>query len=60
MPASSPDHAFSFFAGMSRLLSVFYESILRDTPVPIPYAEILRVSQIMDEISAQVYPARLA
>jgi len=51
---------FQFFAGMSRLLSVFYESILRDTPVPIPYAEILRVSQIMDEISAQVYPARLA
>ena len=51
---------FQFFAGMSRLLSQFYESILHDTPVPIPYAEILRVSQIMDEISAQVYPVRLA
>jgi predicted dehydrogenase len=47
---------FQFFAGMSRLLSLFYESILHDTPVPIPYPEILRVSQIMDEISAQVYP----
>jgi len=51
---------FQFFAGMSRLLSQFYESILHDTPVPIPYPEILRVSQIMDEISAQVYPAQAA
>jgi predicted dehydrogenase len=51
---------FQFFAGMSRLMSLFYESILHNTPVPIPYTEILRVSQIMDEISAQVYPARLA
>jgi len=51
---------FQFFAGMNRLLSLFYESILRDTSVPIPYSEILRVSQIMDEISAQVYPVRIA
>jgi predicted dehydrogenase len=51
---------FHFFAGMNRLLSLFYESILHDTPVPIPYPEILRVSQIMDEISAQVYPLGLA
>jgi hypothetical protein len=49
---------FQFFAGMNRLLSQFYHSVLRDTPVPIPYAEILRVSQIMDEISSQVYPVR--
>lgn len=48
---------FHFFEGMSRLLSLFYESILHDTPVPISYTEILRVSQIMDVISAQVYPA---
>jgi predicted dehydrogenase len=51
---------FQFFAGMSRLLSLFYESILHDTPVPIPYREILRVSEIMDDISAQVYPAGVA
>ena len=51
---------FQFFAGMNRLLSLFYESILHDTQVPIPYQEILRVSQIMDEISAQVYPVRVA
>jgi predicted dehydrogenase len=51
---------FQFFAGMNRLMSLFYESILHDTPVPIPYSEILCVSQIMDEISAQVYPERVA
>jgi predicted dehydrogenase len=51
---------FQFFAGMSRLFSLFYESIVHDTPVPIPYAEILRVSQMIDEISAQVYPVRVA
>jgi predicted dehydrogenase len=50
---------FQFFAGMNRLLSLFYDSILHDTPVPIPYPEILRVSQIMDQISAQVYPGGL-
>jgi predicted dehydrogenase len=50
---------FHFFAGMNRLLSLFYESIRHDTPVPIAYAEMLRVSQIMDEISTQVYPAGL-
>jgi predicted dehydrogenase len=50
---------FHFFAGMNRLLSLFYESIRHDTPVPIAYTEMLRVSQIMDEISTQVYPARL-
>ncbi len=51
---------FQFFAGMNRLLSLFYQSILHDTAVPIPYPEMLRVSQIMDEISAQVYPVGLA
>ncbi|MGB8474856.1 MAG: Gfo/Idh/MocA family oxidoreductase [Candidatus Acidiferrum sp.] len=51
---------FHFFEGMNRLLSLFYESILQNTPVPISYAEILRVSQIMDVISAQVYPVKLA
>jgi hypothetical protein len=50
---------FHYFAGLNRLLSLFYHSILYDSPVPIPYAEILRVSEIMDQISAQVYPPRL-
>jgi hypothetical protein len=47
---------FHYFAGLNRLLTLFYESILHDAPVPIPYPEILRVSEILDEISAQVYP----
>jgi predicted dehydrogenase len=50
---------FHFFAGLNRLLSEFYQSILDDTPVPIPYAEILRVCEIMDKISAQVHPPGL-
>lgn len=51
---------FHFFAGLSRLLSAFYHSILEDTPVPISYAEILRVSELMDQIVAQMYPGILA
>lgn len=51
---------YHFFAGMNRLLSSFYESILRDTAVPIAYSEILRVAEIMDEIFSQVYPGNLA
>lgn len=48
---------YHYFAGMNRLLSSFYDSILNDTSIPIPYAEILRVSEVMDEIFAQIYPA---
>jgi predicted dehydrogenase len=47
---------FHFFAGLNRLLTLFYQSILNDTPAPISNAEILRVSEIMDDILAQVYP----
>jgi hypothetical protein len=50
---------FHYFSGMTQLLSLFYESILEGGPVPIPYTEILRVSELMDEISAQVYPSVL-
>jgi predicted dehydrogenase len=50
---------FHFFAGLNRLLTLFYKSILEDSPPPIPYSEILRVSEIMDEILAQVYPGIL-
>jgi predicted dehydrogenase len=51
---------FHFFAGLNRLLTLFYRCILDDTPVPISYAEILRVSEIMDDILTQVYPGVLA
>jgi len=47
---------YHYFSGMNRLISLFYDSILKDGPAPIPYGEILRVSSLMDEIFAQVYP----
>ena len=46
---------FHYFDGMHRLLSEFYLSIERDSPPPIPYSEILRVSAIMETIFDQVY-----
>jgi predicted dehydrogenase len=39
-----------FFAGMNRLLRLFYQSILEGGEPPIPYGEIRRVTAIMDEI----------
>lgn len=47
---------FHFFAGMKLLFSLFYDSILNDTPLPISYFDMLRVSELMDEVFAQVYP----
>lgn len=48
-----------YFAGMNRLLSLFYQSVINDTPEPIAAGEILRVSETMDQIFAQVYPGVL-
>jgi predicted dehydrogenase len=48
---------FHFFAGMSRLLEEFYVGIRKGEPPPIPYAEILRVADVMDRVIEQVYPA---
>jgi predicted dehydrogenase len=54
---NSFSHArFHFFDGMRRLLSEFYLSIQNDSPPPIAYAEILRVSAMMEKIFEQVYP----
>lgn len=47
---------FHFFDGMRTLLTEFYQSIEHDSPPPIPYDEILRVSAMMDRIFEQVYP----
>ena len=47
---------FHYFDGMHRLLTEFYLSIQRDSPPPIAYSEILRVSAIMETIFDQVYP----
>lgn len=51
---------FHFFAGMSKLLELFYAGIRTGGAPPIPYTEILRVSEVMDRIIEQVYPATLA
>jgi predicted dehydrogenase len=54
---NSFSHArFHFFDGMRRLLGEFYLCIENDTPPPLDYAEILRVSSIMERIFEQVYP----
>jgi predicted dehydrogenase len=49
------NYQFHFFAGMNRLISLFYKSILEDTAVPIPYSEILQVSAMTDQIIGQVF-----
>jgi len=44
--------------GMKELIERFYNSIRLGDPPPIPYREILLTARIMDEIFAQIYPAR--
>ena len=46
---------YQFFAGFQRLIAEFYDCILQDTPVPIPYREILRVSAMTDEVIRQLH-----
>lgn len=45
---------FHMKSGMKYLIESFYQSIRDDTPVPIPYREILLTSRIMDEIFNQL------
>lgn len=45
---------FHMKAGMQYLIESFYKSIEEDTPLPIPYREILLTSKIMDDIFAQI------
>jgi predicted dehydrogenase len=45
---------YQYFAGLNFLVSAFYDSIVRDQPVPISYGEILRVSRLMDEVFFQM------
>ncbi len=45
---------YHYFAGMNTLITSFYRSIREDAPLPIPYADILRVSGWMDEIFRQI------
>lgn len=41
-------------SGRRRLIEMFYESIKKNGPVPIPYREIVLTSRIMDQIFRQV------
>jgi predicted dehydrogenase len=45
-------------AGMHHLIESFYRSITDDTPVPIPYREILLTATIMDRVFEQIYGKR--
>jgi predicted dehydrogenase len=47
-------HDFHMDAGMKVLIESFYRSIREDSPVPIPYREILLTSRIMDTIFNQL------
>jgi len=47
---------FHFFAGMSKLLELFYAGIRDGGAPPIPYSEIVRVADVMDRVIEQVYP----
>jgi predicted dehydrogenase len=45
---------FHFFAGMSMLMTLFYESIINDMPCPIPYENIRRVAAFNQKIFEQI------
>jgi predicted dehydrogenase len=45
---------FHMKSGMKYLIESFYRSVEDNTPVPIPYDQILRTTQIMDSIFAQL------
>jgi predicted dehydrogenase len=45
---------FHMKSGMKYLIEAFYRSIVEDTPVPIPYREILLTAKIMDSIFVQL------
>lgn len=46
---------FQFYAGMNRLLQLFYDSVQNDTAPPISYQDILRLTLLIDDIFAQIY-----
>lgn len=44
--------------GMKELISRFYNSIVSDAPLPIPFREILLTSRIMDAVFEQILEQR--
>jgi len=49
---------FHMKSGMKNLIEAFYQSITGDSPLPIPYREILLTSQICDDIFQQLNRSR--
>lgn len=45
---------FHYFAGLRRLIALFYASIVDDVPPPIPYRDILRITAMTEEIIRQL------
>lgn len=45
---------FHMKSGMKYLIEAFYQSIIQETPAPIPYREILLTARIMDNIFDQL------
>jgi predicted dehydrogenase len=45
---------FQFFAGLERLITLYYQSILEGSPPPISHRDILRVSEWADQIIARL------
>jgi len=50
---------YHYFSGFNHLLSEFYDSIIHDLPVPIPYAYILRTAALADQIINQMQGERV-
>ena len=48
---------FHFFSGINNLTTAFYDSILKGSPLPVSYRDILRVAEITDEIYRQLNQA---
>jgi predicted dehydrogenase len=46
--------------GMKELIERFYNSVRTGSEPPIPYRQIILTARIMDEIFAQIYPAKAA
>src|ERR1700721_1579511 len=49
---------FHMYSGMKYLIESFYRSVREDTPVPIPYREILLTARVMDSIFEQMSASR--
>ncbi len=45
-------------AGLNFLIAAFYDSILLDAPLPIPYEDILRVTAMTDDVLQIIRPDR--